>query len=216
VPRNLVRTLGITTTVVALAVAATLTAQSAASAANDHVSASTARAYPPGINLSLDANRDSVAVGQKVTLSAFHAGPGCSVKFTFGSQHAYRTASNGKAAATFTSEETSGTIHAKAVTYSCAYLESASTSVKASSPSIGTSGQLVKRHSFRVSISRFPPVSQIRIRVYNSHFSKTIFVQTGWKGRASGLFKVSKAGSYVVIASGHGAFASTVINVHSS
>jgi hypothetical protein len=174
-----------------------------------------AQGYPPGTGLHLVANRPSVAVTQKVTLSVFHAGPGCRVKFTFGTQHAFRSTSKGKAAATFTSTATSGTIHAKAATYRCAYLEHAFTTVRASSPAIKLPAHVVKRHSFRVTIYRFPADTTISVRVYNASFSKTRLVTTGGAGTSKPTFTVPSAGSYVVVASGAGAFASTVLHARS-
>jgi hypothetical protein len=211
VNRALSRTLGVG---VALAVVAggTFSAVQVAQATNGTYH--TQHNYPPKTKLSLVANRASVPVTQKVTLTALHVGNGCSVKFTFGSQTLTTGSSLGKAQATFKSTATSGVIHASASTFGCAWHETAYTSVKASSPAITLPSWVKKNTNFAVTIYQFPALSNINVRVYNAHFSKTVTVKTGSGGTAAPTFKVPNAGSYVVVASGAGAYASTTFVAH--
>jgi hypothetical protein len=173
-----------------------------------------AQAYPPGIKLSLQADRQTVPVTQKVTLTASHVGPGCSVMFTFGSQRANAKAQAGTASATFQSRVTSGVIKAEASTFGCAFHETAFTTIKASSPAIRLPAHVVARLSFKLTIYQFPALMQIKVRVYNGHFSKTVEVKTGSGGTAAPVFEVPTAGSYLVVASGGQAFASIVLQAN--
>jgi hypothetical protein len=175
-----------------------------------------AQAYPPGTHLKLVADRASVPVTQKVTLTASHVGPGCHVKFTFGSQQKSTSSSHGTAQVTFTSTATHGVIHASATTFGCPFHETANTSVKASSPAIKLPDHVRKNHPFAVTIYQFPALTNIKVRVYNGHFSKTLAVKTGSGGTAMPTFNVPTAGSYLVVASGGGASASVVLHVYNS
>ena len=170
--------------------------------------------YPPKCKLTLVADRATVPVGQKVTLTANYVGSGCSVKFTFGNQTKTVGSHNGSAQVTFVSTATSGTIQASATTVGCKIHETAYTSVKASSPSIALPGYIKKNHGFNVTIHQFPALTNINVRVYNAHFSKTVVVKTDSGGNASPGFTVPKSGSYVAVASGGGAYASTTFYAH--
>ena len=170
--------------------------------------------YPPKCKLTLVADRATVPVGQKVTLTANYVGSGCSVKFAFGKQTKTVGSQNGFAQVTFVSTATHGTVQASATTVGCKFHETAYTSVKASSPSISLPGYIKKSQGFHVSIYQFPALTNINVRVYNAHFSKTVVVKTGSGGSASPWFTVPTSGSYVVVASGAGAYASATFFAH--
>ena len=75
--------------------------------------------YPPKSKLTLVADRATVPVRQKVTLTANYVGSGCSVKFTFGKQTKTVGSQNGIAQVTFVSTATHGTVQASATTVGC-------------------------------------------------------------------------------------------------
>ena len=176
-----------------------------------------ANAYPPGQAMTVSASPTFVSPEQLVTLVAHRVKPGCKVNFTLGDDSATTTANSGGVASTkLDAPDGTGWATVTATTVGCSFNETATTQIYVSKPAVSVSCTGEAGDPFTVTATGFPPNKAITLFI--SLHGKTVATDkttTDSTGQASGVFSVSKQGSYLAVATSSGLAAAASFRIDS-
>jgi hypothetical protein len=172
-----------------------------------------ANAYPPGTALVLTTRPNPVHVNSAVVATAYHVKPGCNVTFAFVGRTTTVGSYAGAARVTFRTPSTPGPRLMFATTTGCGYTERAYTRVIVTGPVVHAPPVVHRWHPFKILIAGFPARHVAYIRLSMGRIRIVQHPTTNWAGGAGGYFRLSRIGTYLVVAySGH-AYATAVIRV---